>query len=1106
MALSNLDRVNKGLDLLRKGLLPYVEREMKAEFKQYWDSEALNSFPEGHNSRTLRKEDWDVQALLTIMFKQWNRVFAKTLGHQERAWVSELMEMRKRAAHQGKNNAFDTDDAFRTLDSIERLLSAIAAEEAEEADNQKSELLRIRYEESSRKKAKKIESNLVETTLSGGLKPWRQVLQPHADVASGRFQKSEFAADLWRVYQDGEGAGEYGKPVDFFSRTYLTQGIQKLLTNALKRLNSKGGDPVVNLQTNFGGGKTHSLLALFHLCSGADFSSVRDLEHFFSNVGELRPPAKINKAVLVGNRITPGAKHKKSDGTVVNTLWGEMAYQLAGKNGYSIVKEADEAGTNPGDKLVTLLSISAPCVILIDEWVAYVRQLHETNDMNCGSYGTHISFAQALCEAAKTVENALVVISLPASDIEMGGERGRQAAAELGNVIGRIESPWSAATTEESFEIVTRRLFSAIATTEQFTNRDTTARSFGDFYRGNKTDFPTETHTSDYEKRIRDFYPIHPELFDRLAKDWAEIDKFQKTRGILRLMAEIIHFLWDNNDQGPLIMPANVPMDDMEIQGELMKYLDEPWKAVIHKDVDGPNSLPKQIDNDFPNLGRYSATRKVARTLFFGSAPTLNAANRGIDEQRLKLGSVLPGENIPVFTDALRHLADKATYVYHQNKNYWYSTQNNVNRTAEERASHIKDDAVEDAIHKKLSEQLTAIKGQITRIHIMPAASSEVPDDLEMKLVVLGSASAHTPKDQNSPAYTKAKEILNTKGSSPRLYRNTLIFLSPDKTRLDELKQAVRTYLAWKSIYDDRIALNLDAFQSNQAEGKVKSGMDTIKLRLPETFVWILTPAQDRGSTDIQWDESKMNGTAQDSYLSRVTKKLINQSQLYNDFAATELQMNLNGIPLWRGDNVPVKQLREDFAKYLYLPKLISIDLLRAAIESGVNLPAWEKDTFAYAESYDEENARYRGLRGGQQVSVSLDGNGLIVKPDVATAQFAKEKAEADSKAAEGSGTQSNRAHKGPVPVDGGNVSEPDTANSKKTRFFGHVDVDAVRFFRDAEHVEKEILKHLIAMNGTNVKITIHIQAENRDGFSTDIERILKENSRTLGFGEAEFE
>ncbi|OWY19366.1 DUF499 domain-containing protein [Sphingobacteriales bacterium UPWRP_1] len=1103
MALSNLDRVNKGLELLRKGLLPFVIREMKEAHKTYWLEAASSSFHEEHHARGLTPEEWDVQALLLIMWKNWNGTFNRTLGFSEKAMVSELMEIRKRAAHQNKNNVFDTDDAFRALDDVERLLSAIAAPEAEEADNQKNELLRVRYEENTRKKTRAIEAKLVIDSSAIGLKPWRQVITPHPDVASGKFQQAEFAADLWRVYQDGESAGEYGKPVDFFNRTYLTQGIRKLLTNTLKRLNGDGGDPVINLQTNFGGGKTHSLLAIYHLCSGANFSSVRDLESFFSEVGDLRPPAKVNKAILVGNRIAPGVTHVKPDGTKIYTLWGELAWQLGGKEGYYMIQEADEKAANPGDQLVPLLKKFAPCVVLIDEWVAYTRQLKEDGNDSGGTYGTQMSFAQALCEAAKAVNNALVVVSLPASDIEMGGEKGRQSAAELGNIIGRIESPWSAATTEESFEIVTRRLFTPITTKEQFAERDATARAFGEFYRNNKTDFPNETQDSSYEKRIRDFYPIHPELFDALAERWASIPQFQKTRGILRLMAKIIHFLWENNDQGPLILPASIPLDSSEIQSELMRYLAPPWSAVIGKDVDGVHSLPKQLDSELPNIGRYSGSRRVARTLFFSTAPTFEAANKGIDEQRIKLGSILPGETISTFSDALRHLVDKGTYVYAANKTFWYSTQNNVNRTAEERAAHIKEDKVEEEIITLLTQQLQPSGNQIRRIHIMPQNSSDVPDDLEMKLVVLGIKHPHVPRDESSPAFQKSKEILSTKGTSQRLYRNTLIFLTPDKTRLEELKQAVKSYLAWKSIVDDKVVLNLDAYQSNQAEGKRKSGLDTIKLRLPETFVWILNPYQEVGSSDVQWDESKMNGSNQEAYLSRVLKKLISQSQLYNDFAASELRINLDRIPLWRGDSVSVRQLREDFAKYLYLPKLSSAHLLQQAIESGLSLVSWQKDSFAYAESFDEENARYRSLRAGTSMMVSLDGYGLLVKPDIAEAQFSKERAEAELKSASAITnpvTQYNASGDENL-----TANDPDPKTSKRTRFYSHIETDATRFFRSTDDIEKEILRHLNAVC-SNIKITIHIEAINQEGFNLDTERTLKENGRTLGFGSIEFD
>jgi len=409
-------------------------------------------------------------------------------------------------------------------------------------------------------------------------------------------------------------------------------------------------------------------------------------------------------------------------------------------------------------------------------------------------------------------------------------------------------------------------------------------------------------------------------------------------------------------------------------------------------------------------------------------------------------------------------------------------------------------DKVEDEIMSLLTQQLISSKVQLSRIHFMPQSSNDIPYDMEMKLVVLGINYQHISRDGDSPAFQKAKEILSTKGSSQRLYRNTLIFLSPDKTRLEELKQAVRSYLAWKSIVEDKIALNLDVFQSNHAEGKRKTGIDTIKSRLPETFVWILTPYQESGNSEVLWDESKMNGSNQEAYLTRVIKKLISQSQLYSDFASSELRINLDRVPLWRGDNIPVRQLREDFAKYLYLPKLSSADLLRQAIESGIGLISWQKDSFAFAESFDTEQGRYRGLRAGTSVMVSLDGNGLIVKPEIAKVQLEKEQIEDEDKKNKDQSNVSKYPDGSNTKTD--KVKDPDPKTIKKKRFFGHIETNATRFFRVTDDIDKEILKHL----GTDVKITIHIEATNNDGFNPETERTVRENTNTLGFGNVEFE
>src|SRR5438045_2008455 len=278
------------------------------------------------------------------------------------------------------------------------------------------------------------------------------------------------------------------------------------------------------------------------------------------------------------------------------------------------------------------------------------------------------SCAQVLTESAKLAGNCLLVVSLPASDtagsphtqaddVEVGGVRGREALDRLRNVVGRIESSWRPATAEEGFEIVRRRLFEPLVGADAFKLRDVTARAFADLYRTQRADFPPDTSGGDYEKRLQAAYPIHPVIFDRLYSDWSTLVKFQRTRGVLRLMAAVIHSLWEKGDRNPLILPSTIPIDDGRVQSELTRYLSDNWVPIIEKDVDGAGSLPLKIDSEQPNLGQLHATRRVARTIYLGSAPTAAAARRGLEDRRVKLGCVMPGEPPAIFGDALRHQA-----------------------------------------------------------------------------------------------------------------------------------------------------------------------------------------------------------------------------------------------------------------------------------------------------------------------------------------------------------------------------------------------------------------------------------------------------------------
>src|SRR6266702_424717 len=636
MAITNHERVGKALELLKAGLAPFVERELKSVYKDRAMAQAVGYVGDDRLNASKALAQWDAAALMKLLWEAWNDVFRRTLGPAERSLVNELRDTRNRWAHQ---QVFSGDDAYRALDSVSRLLLAVSAPQADELDKMKNELLRVRFDEQVRVEKRTAAGSLIETAAAGALSPWREVVTPHKDVASGRYQQAEFAADLWQVHL-GEGTDEYKHPGEFFRRTFLTESLKRMLVGAVQRLSGGGGDPVVQLQTNFGGGKTHSMLALYHLFSGAATKELGGADTLLAEAGVQKPP-QARRVVLVGNKISPGNPVTKSDGTVVRTIWGELAWQLGyasggakeAKKAFARVKADDEKATSPGDVLRELFKEYGPCLVLIDEWVAYARQLHEQSDLPAGSFETQFSFAQVLTESAKNVGNCLLVISLPASDtqgsphtqaddVEVGGIRGREALDRLRNVVGRVESSWRPATAEEGFEIVRRRLFEPLAGPDAFKQRDVTARAFADLYHAQSAEFPPECRGGDYEKRVQAAYPIHPEIFDRLYTDWSTRVKFQRTRGVLRLMAAVIHSLWEKGDKNPLILPANIPIDDPRVQFELTRYLSDNWVPILEKDVDGPSSLPLRLDGEVPNLGKFAACRRVARTIYLGSAPT----------------------------------------------------------------------------------------------------------------------------------------------------------------------------------------------------------------------------------------------------------------------------------------------------------------------------------------------------------------------------------------------------------------------------------------------------------------------------------------------------
>lgn len=1091
MADSNRDTIGKALDLLREGLIPFVERELEGVYKASWREEAARALRRDQEWRSPgTDEHLDIQALLLLITNLWREVFARTLGNAERSLAFELRTVRNRWAHQ---EAFSADDTIRALDSMARLLKAIGA---------RTEPVRAMHHELNRRifdaEAREANRRTLRQSVKGGtvgLPAWRDVIAPHPDVAKGNYLNAEFAADLTTVHE-GTATDEYRDPAEFFRRTYLTEGLKNLLSSALLRLTDRGGDPVVDLQTSFGGGKTHSMLALYHLFSGTSVSALPGVEDLLGEAGVDDLP-KAHRVVLVGTNLGPSQSQVKPDGTVVQTLWGELAWQLGGREGFDLVAESDRTGVTPGSgALRRLFERYSPALILIDEWVRYVAPTYNRKDLLIGgSFDDQIGFAQSLTEAATQSPRTLLVASIPASDIEVGGEGGEVAKERLTHIFGRLESPWRPATAEEGFEIVRRRLFSPLPDTDAYRQRDAVCEAFGRHYRDSSDDFPQEATRPDYVERLKNAYPVHPDLFDRLYGSWSSIDAFQRTRGVLRLMAAVIHALWEQGDQSPLILPSLVPIGDPLVQQELTRYLPDNWSPVIEHDVDGEKSLPIQLDSDSKTFGRYSAARRVARTIYLGTAPLSQAANRGIDERAVRLGCVRPGENAPVFGDALRRLAEQGTFLYSDHGRYWYSTQPSVNRMARDRADQVEPHEVERELRDRL--QKSRNRGLFGAVHVFPESSDRVPDEEDARLVILGPGRTHSFNDASSEAIQAAREILDKVGDAPRYKRNQLLFLAPDVARWKELESAVRSYLAWKSIVDDAGRQNLDPTNLAQAKDQLNATGQTVDLRIRETFSWLVVPRQPDVTHDIEWSAYRL--TAEEDIVLRASRKAEGQ-WLYTRLGAPTLRSVLDDHIWADRPHVVLKDLATYFQSYLYLPRLQTQEVLLGAVREGLTLGSKE-ESFAYAERFDESQNRYVGLRFDRPESAAITAEAVLVKPNVAYAQIGRD--QTTRPGLPDGEVVPPPPPSGPERVDDGGTPPKATL---LTRFHASTRLDPLRLYGDVGKVQEEVVQHLTGLLGSEVELTLEIHASVPNGVPEDVHRTIAENCRTLRFESATFE
>ena len=1108
--MATIERLNRAalqqaLDIFRDAMRPFIVQSLRSV--PGWQVEdlildALNQNQAVQVQQNLRSGDGDIQAAIDIgdfpqiINRNWREAFGRRFSNdrsvRNKMWL--IKDARDKAAHPGLHD-LDTEYARAHMFHIVEVLGLINQPDQRQAVETIRDQL---FTAASPDDAKEERPAKPKTTNgrrasrpSSNLTPWRQVIKPSPDVSQGTFRQAEFAADLQQVHEGHANAVEYGNPVSFFNHTYITPGIRTLLVNTLQRLARTGGDPVIQTKTGFGGGKTHSLIALYHLVNYAgalvnasdDADSRRtsaEIRAMMEDAG-LAPGAELRAkiAVLDGTHLSPtDSTVTEETGDPLNTLWGQMAHQLGGQDAYEIVGAAARTGTAPGGaQLDELFGHVGPCVILIDELVAYVR--------NAGAAQDNIyTFVQALTQAARRNDGVALVVTLPESDAEAGGAGGAEALERLERLLGRIEAVWTPLETQEAFEVVRRRLFGEVSDPAE---RDRTCKAFATMYGRSRSDYPREAGEQRYLDLLKACYPIHPEIFERLYADWSSIPQFQRTRGVLRMLATAVSRLYLENDHRPLILPASLPFSDPTLGDEFVKLLSEQWRPVL-SEVDSDGSRTDGIDKGLQRFAEVGgAARRLARTIFLGSAPS--GAVRGLDERQIRLGVVQPGQGVSVYNEALSRMSGGLYYLYTADGRYYFHAEENLNKVAADRREQLDPQTVDAHIVGQLQEAA----GRRADVIVCPRDSADVPEAERVRLVILPPDAARpTRASEHDRAAELALDILQHRGEAGRVHRNMLLFLGARRDEIRDLRNHAKDYLAWESIVIGETKIeNLSGSRFSQANGSLNSAENRERTALVRAYRQALAPVQDDPQrADYRLSAAETNARDSGDIVNDAFQRFIDDEALVETISPTALASLLQQYVWDKSDHISVDDLWGLLTSHVYMHRLRTRSVLQQAIRQGV-----PEGRFGYASGYqagDYRNLRFREPTDAPALGgLAESDSGLLVNPEMADLV----KVVPSPPDVEPTPPLPD-PDPGPDPLPGPDP-QPRPPRGPRRIVAAKTIQDDISL-DDIDRLSDEIIQNLRAAGG-RVTIQVTVTAEHADGFPESTTRAVRENSALLG-------
>lgn len=921
------------------------------------------------------------------------------------------------------------------------------------------------------------------------LKPWLAVTVPHSDIADGSFDESLFAADLGLVAR-GRGPVDYLDPALFAAKTYLTNNLKAALVEIGNRL---GGDPtagaVHRMQTEFGGGKTHTLLAAYHLYGSSDEIAhtklARDLAALLAS--QTLPKAKV--VVLDGSAMLPDPE-TMPDGTVVHTFLGHLAWQLGGAEAYATIKSQDEGlrGTSTA-QMVDLLERYSPCLILMDETLEYLNKTLEVRSNEGSLAATTLTVIKELATAASNVKGACVLATLTSSRMEdYATLAGQEMQERLSKVVGRTENIVTPVEGDDIFPILHTRLFDTIGDPK---DRRAVADSYGAYYEQLGDALPFSFRDGSYRDRIEAAYPFHPELIDILTNRWGSLSGFQRTRGALRILAHTVKTLSQTQRKTALIHPGDVPLHDAGVRGEVIRFAGESYKSALNSDIIREDS--RAVLEDRRRGGEVAGNRVavgLATTAFLNSFGAEKVV--GASAPQMLIGVGRPGLSRGVIEDVRDALKDAAWYMRYEGGRYRFTTEPNLSRVIVEREGAIGDDHIIELLNNALTK--VAPSQPPWRVEHRVDESSDLPDEARL---ILGVIDYDHTIGNGLTASTKAhaETVLTQRGPAGRINKNAIALAVADENALSKARATARTLAAMNDLRDDKHRLK--RFNEEQREDLLNR-IKNAEQRLPTQVVMayrhlFLLGSDGKGNGGIVPDHIDLGpAKANDTVTARVTEHLKATDRLLDALAPAALLSERFSLLPDDADAVEIDQILAAFHRYPRLPKLASPDVLRACLLNGV-----QQKVFALASgaTWSAPDAVVRFGSVVDPSEIQFQPGTWLVRATAAAKLLQEQSPEPETNAPPPATTRPEPQHlDSPAQAPIAPVSQS-VSPTRLTITVSGVPADKAR----------DVLKVAIfplASQGADVAVDFTIHADSPEGVpSHTLDLVIKEGLRQLGVG-----